>query len=606
AEASARADIETANTQRLNDLDRMARQAGLDETADAALSGELAAMEEALLAYGPREAFSLGEREFEPDAERAGALSPEEIARQMGSARRILASGRVLGAFSRTDGVAAQSEFRDAFLADAEATDGPYADLSRQDINAIDAAMSRTIARGQAELDRQIAARERVLDRALRDAVEVTGEGLPLGADVFERIAREAEAIGAADLAAEAREGSGLAQLADWAWTRPLAELEALENEQRARLQDAGSATPYQARQLATLGRVRTQLQSGLANDPLSTAVRAGVAEVPPLNMLDEAGMPSMEILTQSLAERAATARVVAANYGLASPRYFTGAERRQLTEAVGAGDVERFAMARSIVDALGPDAPQALGEIAPDEPSLAHLGGLLTAGATAAAEDMARGLQLREVDGWESRLPRTNDAAAGGNTLAEIQLAFFGDMGESLPETAAAVTLAAGNIYDARATRQGLTRDDFNRDLYERALNEALGAVFLSDGRRQVQFGGMGEMDGRGLFGRDYPLIAPNWLRADRLGDVLGGLGDDDLAALPARPRDGVGEPLTAQALRGAYFLPAGEGRYFIGFGRRNAVNPTVALDEAGAPYELDLAALRGRISTQHPDWVR
>jgi len=97
-----------------------------------------------------------------------------------------------------------------------------------------------------------------------------------------------------------------------------------------------------------------------------------------------------------------------------------------------------------------------------------------------------------------------------------------------------------------------------------------------------------------------------------DRVADTLGPLAALVNSAGIARHAPALQTSLadfdltTGINLRGAYFLPAGEGRYFIGFGRRNAVNPTVALDEAGAPYELDLAALRGRISTQHPDWVR
>lgn len=607
AQASARAQIQTENTARLNALDRMAREAGLDAVADAALTGEMAAMETALVAYGPREAFSIGGETFEADDNRAGALSPEQIAAQLGAARRTVASGRVLGAFSRTRGLADQVEFRDAFLADANDPDGPYPDMTRQDINAIDAAMSRTIIRAQREIDRQRARQERALGRALRNAVDVTGEGLPVGADVFEGIINEAQAIGAGDLAAEAREAAGLAQLADWAWTRPVIELEQLENRTRADIEAAGAASPYQARQLQTLSSVRTQLQSGLNSDPLSTAVRAGIADVPPLVFANEAGEPDMGVFAQSLTERAATAQAVAANYGQVTPRYFTAAERRQLGELIGAGDVERYALAQSLTDALGPQAPAALAELAPDEPLLAHMGGLLTAGALPAAQDMQRGLQLRGTDGWESRLPGATTVLAGGETLPEMRRDMLGDLGTRLPETAAQASAAANEIYNARATRRGLTRDEFDADMYRRAMNEALGAVYLSDGRREVQFGGLAEIDTNGwLGGGKYQLLAPNWLRADRLGDVLDTLSEADLDALPARPHDGRGHVIEAETLGSAWYIPAGENRYLIGFGRRNAENPTVALDEAGLPFVLDLGHLRSRIAQAHPDWVR
>lgn len=570
---------------RSNAIVREAHVLGLDETADDALAGELDTLTEQLVAFGPREAFEFRGETYEADPDRAGAYSLQQIETALSRVSSSVEQARIVGAFERLPGsLEARREFQAAFREDWE--DGAYANLDAADRARLDSAMSADISRRETEARSTQREIGRALERALDDAVDVRGAGLPAREGLFEEIATRAEAIGDPALAQEAREAEGLADLTQHAWTMPPAELRTQINAMRADLADRGDVTAYEASRVTTAETVLQRMETALRQDPLSVAVRAQLIDLPALSMTDENGEVSLDTFRASLATRGAIAQTVAEHYQVPT-RYFTEAERRSFAVAVETDQVSRLTVAQIIADALGPDAREALAELAPEQPALAHIGGMITAGAIEGARDADEGRRLRNEPGFVTVLPSPDDRSA------EVQRE-YGEIARTLPTTVSRARAVADDIYTYRAARQGLTPDDFDDQLYRRALNEALGARYLSTGRgRSVQFGGSTRV-------RGASVIAPTWLRADRLDDVLGGLAAGDINAPGVAMYDFRGREIPLEDLRSASLASTGTGRYRVVWGESE-----YALTETGEDFELDLDALRAEVAQAEPEWV-
>lgn len=567
---------------------RLARSAGLDEMADDALTGEIETLQNQLVAFGPRESFEFRGQTYEADPDRAGAYSLQQIETILSRSEAGAEEARVAGAYDRLpNDLEARQEFQEAFRSDW--SDGAYDFVDDAARARLDSAMTVDINRRQTAANAARSDALRALDRALDRATDVTDAGLSPGEGVFERITAEAERLGDAELAREARETAAIAEAADWAWTQPPAVLQSEINEARARL-EAGGATPFEANRLEVVERVQSRMMSALNSDPLSVAVRAGLVEVPPLQMADETGAPSMQAFADSLSARAATAEAVADHYGIA-PRYFTEAERRSFSDAVDGDQVTRLALADRIVSALGDDAPRALAELAPNEPLLAHIGGMISAGAVDAARDADAGKRLRNEEGFASVLPPIADRSA------EAERA-FGDVARTLPRTVANARGVADDIYTYRAARQGLTADDFDDRLYQRALNEAMGATYLTapNGRR-LQFGGLSDVNG-------HETIAPGWMRADRLDEAMQALARGEIEGVATAMFDASGREIEPRYLRRGWLLAVGDGQYHVAWG--SSERPEIAMTEDGAPFVLDMNGMRDAFAGHDDRWVR
>lgn len=420
-----------------------------------------------------------------------------------------------------------------------------------------------------------------MLDRALDDAEDAAEQGFSPRVSFADLEAR-ALAIGGeegADLARRAGEAASIADLGEALRVLPLAEVETRLAGERDRLREGASG--FEARRVEAAERVLSNMRSALNADPVAYARRAGVGDVPALDF------SSPEALGESLAGRAPRAQAVADHYGVAR-KIFTQAERTALSEAIDRGDLDRASAARLVVDALGRDAPSALAELAPDEPLLASVGGLMTAGAETAARDLAAGYQLREADGFSSRLPTRA-------VVQETDAALLGDLAERLPNTVLQLSDAASAIYEARALRQGLVRDGEawprqGEALYERALHEAAGAIYQNGTR----YGGLVEH-------RGGTVIAPNWLAEDRLGDALEAISTGELGPR-AMMTDARGRPLSMDVLARARLQSIGDQRYLVIPGRDGGA----VLDETGAPFVLDLSVYRYWLARRYPEWTR
>jgi len=521
-----------------------------------------------------------GEPGFFPDAlasiEDAVTALPEEL--QAG------ARDEAIGQVSRSYAEARLNADAAGFLSEIEggSLDAIFpAEVRRSYASQAQAEMDRRERAAAVEARQAAAVEGRVLARMLDDAEDAAEQGFS-PAISFEAVAQRAAALGnedGADLQQRAIEAASIAQMGEELRVLPLADLEQRIVEERSRIREGASG--FEARRIAAAERVLSTMRSELSSDPVAYARRTGVGDLPDLDF------SSLDGLGGSLADRVPRAQAVADHYGV-ERQIFTGSERLALSEAVSRGDLDRASVAQSIVASLGRDAPAALQEIAPDEPLLATVGGLMTAGAPTAARDLAQGYQLRDQEGFASRLPSRSIVQSAAAPL-------LGGLAERLPNTSLELVETASAIYEARALRTGVVQDGEGwprrgERMFEQALHEAAGAVFVGDRR----FGGLEEHRGE-------MVMLPNWLSEGRLDDVMRLISEGEFGP-PGAMTDARGSELSAGVLRRARLQSVGDQRYLVIPGRGDGV----ALDDAGAPFVLDLSAYRNVVSRDYPDWVR
>jgi hypothetical protein len=579
-ESEARASALSLADERLNAIERLAAQSGLDAAADGVLAGEMTAFQETLAAFGPQGAFTLNGVEYEADPARAGAYSLEQIQTLLGAAEVRLESARIMGAFERTGGLEAQKAFRAQFVEDADG--GAYPALDRDQRNTLAGAMDRSI-RG---LETERAGRQRDLARELDNLIDQAGDAAEAGVPFeigFDALAQAAlTQVGGDDGAALARramEGEALARFrAAFIGLSP-AEMEDEIEAERGRLGDGASAFDVQRLTLAerVLAEARVQSQ----RDPLAWAAQSGRARLAPLDA------SSPEALGNGLASRAGQAEAVAAQFG-APVRYFTRAEAAQLTAALDQPDADRLSVAGAVIEALGPQrGAQALGELADGDWELGHIGGLASVGAERAARDLNEGVRLRrEASAQGGRAPSYLPPVVQRERVQGDQM---GDLLRTLPGEAQRFIQAADAIYEARARRNGWGNDAINAEGYRRSLNEAAGALY-EDG---VKYGGFARVNGA-------TAIAPNWLRADRFDDAARLILSGEAGETPALyALDGSQvEPDRARRYR-LYSVGAERYRVYVD-------ENTFALDANGQPAEINMNRWRARLATARPEWVR
>lgn len=446
-------------------------------------------------------------------------------------------------------------------------------------------------------------AAEAAVRHALDDAEDALENGLA-PATSFAEILTRADGIGTADgaeLAARAREGQLLTEFSHQFSRLPLADAERLLREERESLSDG--ATGLEARRVALGERMLGTMATRLRDDPVAYAGTLGFD----VGRLD---MTSVDGLRDSLPRRRSQAAGVSRHFGVPG-RILTDAEVTAIGAGIEAGSLARPGVAAAVVETMGDDAPAVLAEIAPQEPMLAHMGGLVLEGAGAAARDLDRGLELRRADGFSTRLA----PAARLQEIADTELGGFAGRHGG---TALRIQEAANAIYEARALRHGWDRDDFNANEYRRALNEATGATFVNG----VQFGGLTQfgssaarrlsdpltsVPGGGLFIDEaaprHKVVVPGWLRADRFDDVVDMIADRTLENPQVLMYDAQGGDIPREALSRALLQSIGDGRYLVTFGRDGQYQ---ALNNGGTPYVLDLSSWEDAIARARPNWVR
>ena len=209
-----------------------------------------------------------------------------------------------------------------------------------------------------------------------------------------------------------------------------------------------------------------------------------------------------------------------------------------------------------STLDGFGEDKSQVISEIAPKNPSLAHIAVLMSNGADETVSDAARGLALI----------RTGQSKFSGEKkdVAADEAAILGNAYRMHPKELQAVIATAQAIYVAKIGGNADGRAKFDEDMYKQALKEASGEQEGPNGKT----GGIIEMGG-GF------VVVPHDVSQKKFEDNMdGGFSAEDLAkgglnGGATRPRaTGGAETIDTREATEDYKIPipVGDGLYIWG----------------------------------------
>ncbi|MDP3554825.1 hypothetical protein [Methylocystis sp.] len=372
------------------------------------------------------------------------------------------------------------------------------------------------------------------------------------------------------------------ATLAAFVGKRP-EEVEAQIASMQSTFKDGGA--PQDRELIADASKWLTAYRSDLAKDPVQRYARDFGVSLAPLDF------SSADNLKTSLAARLPVAQQAAQAYGLPAPRFLLESEKAAFKTLAANGGPQMIEAAGAAMRALGPNGAQLLKEV----------GGDNAPAFVAAARVSAWGGDkefLRDFSEWH-RLS-SDPATRKGLELPKRERAYdvldkaLGPSLLAMPELAASVRTAAVQAYEVRALRNGWDKtlnDPAASAELSRAANQALGATYDGD----VQYGGVATRK-LGYFGKEH-LLAPGHLRADRLGDVIASLTDDDLKALPSPPLYADNRPANARAIAGSRLVSVGRGKYAVASGDPLARDTTYLKTADGSRFTLDLNALEERL---------
>lgn len=501
-----------------------------------------------------------------------GMMAADDAAEAKAASRRATAVGFYV---RQADGMTPDeiADLRKNIKADfaADALDGidarGYADL--------DAALDRA-GRQAASDDREAMG---ALEERARDFLTRAGAGLAIDPAELARFRLDAgTASGGPELV---RNTMRMVELSGKLRDMPIADAEAYVRDLREKL--GPDSTAADLGQVAAAEQMVNRARMELNTDPVSYGEARGVIE--PLPALTDAQDPAgMAGLVKA---RIAAGDKVAGHFGV-QPRYLKAGEAKALETAIRANPESGAQIAAALVQGAGDRAGAMLAEFGQAAPLISGAGAILAGGGdvTAAADAIAGGSKRPDGRAWPSKGELERRSAGTGH------------LGEAVnPAARGRVLQMAEYIARKRMFDGGVEPDSEEASqIHSRALDEAAGAVF-HDG---VQYGGFVEYGG-GWWGKSPRVLVDNGIRADRFGDVLAALTDDDLAALPAPPAG----TATANRLRQATPILTSRG-YVFSLGDAASGVPLLMPDTNGEPFTLDLTGMAKVLAPRVPGAFR
>ncbi len=386
--------------------------------------------------------------------------------------------------------------------------------------------------------ERERLQRERSVSKLITDANSSTLAGMPA---TIEQLTPIYEAAKGTELEPEARQMVNLANAtAGFARMTPIAQSQAIT---QAETQVRADPTKFDRRVLESWKSIYSSQQTLLAKDPVTFAVRQGIAEPQQLDLSQPAAA------AEGLAGRYALARSMQAKYG-APMLPLTEPEVKLVSSALeGAGWKERRDYLGGLFQASGSDLQGYMGimaQLAPDDPVTAIAGSVAARGRGSVADLMLRGQAIIAPS-------RKADGKPDGGSLypmppeTDLRMRFDNYVREAFggrPEARNSHYQAAKAVYAALSVDEGdRNTKDLNGERWEQAINLAVGPVQKHQSRRVILPAGY-----------DYDQFKDGLQR--RLQQVVdqGGLDPSWTAPrLMALPLENVGD--------GRYVLRAGDG---------------------------------------------
>lgn len=566
AENKATAENEMAQT--LRTIQQRAFSLGLDPMADATLASDIGDLTKALDRRG------IDGKPLFTQAQRKKALE---------AANAEVATSRLFGAFSRLGGLEEKQKFIDGFREDFANSRGLAKQFDFKDFRTIE---------GQLEAELRSASSEnnvtrRAAEAGIRQVAKQAEDGVPVPAGDMAALKAKVSAAGDPKLAADLDDAVELLKFQQFARTRTPPELDTFLAGERNRVEKDG-ASPFEAKRLDLGEKLLDRQRIELKQDPLGWAEKAGVVQVPPVDMSSaEAGMAS-------LTARVSVAEEVASLYGQ-EPVYLRPDEKVRIAAAAAQGGESLIAVTTAIAAATGPAAPKVLAEISKEAPVVAMLGGLtIAAGPTAAARDAADGIAMKREMG-EAFKPM----APGPQKAREAAVSVLNGAMANLPQTESAAIALANSIYEIRARRTGAS--EFDTDLWSQGLREALGERDIGG----EIYGGVVNQGG-GWFSTGTSIVLPPTVKQDSWRQIMDTLQPEDLeAAGLGKPVGSDGKPVSLSRLKAATLVQYGAGVYDLALGDPSdpGQEQWVYRDAPGTPFRLDLNNLSPSIRKRRPD---
>lgn len=333
-----------------------------------------------------------------------------------------------------------------------------------------------------------------------------------------------------------------------------------------------GIDTPVEIQTYDLAKKMLTGMESELAKDPLSFAMRVGLndangnpIEITPINLLDA------DATFETIQKRKNDAIIVASKYSI-EPQYLTPQERSMLAEVVDQGDrSQRMFLLGAIVDGFGQAAPDVLAEISKTSSEFAGVGALVASERMDAANSALRGMDalkggFKPID----FTPSNTDIVFNGMTSAPLQF----------QPNAIGITRDVATAIYADIARN---KDEFDEDLWTDAINLALGA----DGAGR---GGIQEVRGINTY-------LPPELTADDVEVALKAITPSNIAAASG------GQVLSKEYAKGisggrifdSAYKPISYGgtNYVIAYGDPSDGNPLYVFDDNDELVVFDMLKL-------------
>lgn len=362
---------------------------------------------------------------------------------------------------------------------------------------------------------------------------------------------------------------------------------------QRQREGGASSELAELIRFTETLSRNK---RTALGTDMIGVAERDDIIAPTPLTI----GAPEFG---EQMRERISAARAAASTYER-RVQFLRPDEKEQFAALAQAGGNEALSLAEQIVASAGADAPAILREVGGDAPMLAGAGQILVnGGSRQAARDLFEAQQLKAIPGQSVRkIAPTDDYAVRSK---EIGTAFREHIEDGQRVISTGLEIAAVRMERAGADTMGSDA----QDIYKRALQEAAGARFVED----RQFGGVGPYRPMGFWQDTYRVVVPPGVQADRFGDLIRMINDDDiaelssvpmdeLAVLPGQPSTVDGTPFMARDLHRATPVATSGGYRFV-MGDPADSPPRYITTQDGQPFLLRWDDVEPMLRNRMPD---
>ena len=252
---------------------------------------------------------------------------------------------------------------------------------------------------------------------------------------------------------------------------------------------------------IETAKKLHKNMVAELEKDAISFANKVGVVEIEPIDFT------TPERLAETVQNRIAQSELVQSTYGYSN--ILTSAEIDTIKSQYDQEDrFGKMIALGSLSDAFGDRAGDVMAEIAPKDPTLAHVGGLVTLGAMDAAEAALNGAEYIALGQKPAYL-----------TPQTIQPEFTNFVGSAFlnnQDARASTYDLAVSIYTARAVDRGL--DMYEPDLWQESINLAIGYDPATGN------GGIQAVRGQNV-------ILPRSMDASTFSDMLDSIAPEDIA---------------------------------------------------------------------------